>query len=416
MCKVVQCGHCVPRCRCQRVDRILRPGHRALRQGSINPAVRIRFLMQNSPTCTAQQTLSPPPQRRLLLLASARVRGVALTSRYILIARIIRTQPAGAGPMPKGRGGAQHRDRRSNHQHSRASYANDWATGNYDAAGDGGEGDREGSGEGSGSSSTPPIRLAMWDLGQCDRKRCTGTRLVRQGQVEELRLGQVFPGVILSPAGTRSVSREDADLILTRGLAVVDCSWNKLDEVPFGERRRRRGSPAPACRAGLRARRPPGCGATRSAALAASRGGRCDWGQPADPRPHQPPPLPLCCRRADQGRSAPAAALHGRCQPSQLRWVGPCRCRCPAWPGSSQSWARLASLLAAMCLPGCSCLPPPPAAASLRHAQLPPGAGRGPAARLPGRASRLPACHLRAAAAAGDPAQVGAARPAGLGC
>ncbi|KAF6258189.1 hypothetical protein COO60DRAFT_1639335 [Scenedesmus sp. NREL 46B-D3] len=70
----------------------------------------------------------------------------------------------------------------------------------------------------------------MWDLGQCDKKRCTG----EQGVVGELRLGQPFPGVILSPSGSRVVSREDAPLIRAKGLAVVDCSWNRLHDVPFG--------------------------------------------------------------------------------------------------------------------------------------------------------------------------------------
>jgi pre-rRNA-processing protein TSR3 len=58
---------------------------------------------------------------------------------------------------------------------------------------------------------------------------------VRQKLVSELRLGVTFPGVILSPVGALCVSAEDRELIGAKGLAVVDCSWNRLDEVPFGD-------------------------------------------------------------------------------------------------------------------------------------------------------------------------------------
>ncbi len=57
---------------------------------------------------------------------------------------------------------------------------------------------------------------------------------MHQGLVKEFKLGVPFPGVILSPSGTRCVSQEDAELIRNKGLAVVDCSWNRLDDVPFG--------------------------------------------------------------------------------------------------------------------------------------------------------------------------------------
>lgn len=36
-----------------------------------------------------------------------------------------------------------------------------------------------------------------------------------------------------SPVGRQCVSREDYDLIKRKGLAVVDCSWARLTDVPF---------------------------------------------------------------------------------------------------------------------------------------------------------------------------------------
>ncbi|KAL1326941.1 ribosome biogenesis protein TSR3 homolog isoform X1 [Arachis ipaensis] len=79
----------------------------------------------------------------------------------------------------------------------------------------------------------PKIKLAMWDFGQCDIKRCTGRKLSRLGMLKELRVSNGFGGIVLSPVGKQCVSREDSSLIKLKGLAVVDCSWARLDDVPF---------------------------------------------------------------------------------------------------------------------------------------------------------------------------------------
>ncbi|KAJ0975106.1 hypothetical protein J5N97_017071 [Dioscorea zingiberensis] len=81
-------------------------------------------------------------------------------------------------------------------------------------------------GESSEEAHVPNIQLAMWDFGHCDVKKCTGL-------CWELRVTSGFGGIALSPVGSQCISKEDHLLIKRKGLAVVDCSWARLNDVPF---------------------------------------------------------------------------------------------------------------------------------------------------------------------------------------
>jgi pre-rRNA-processing protein TSR3 len=63
---------------------------------------------------------------------------------------------------------------------------------------------------------TFPVRLAMWDYGQCDPKGCSGVKLRRLGYVRVLNMRDAFHGLVLSPIATEIISPADKDLMLAR--------------------------------------------------------------------------------------------------------------------------------------------------------------------------------------------------------
>lgn len=80
---------------------------------------------------------------------------------------------------------------------------------------------------------TLKVRMYLWHFNQCDVKRCTGKRLLRFGLVKELPMTQRFSGIILTPLATTLFSLSDAEIVKNKGIAVIDCSWNKITQTPL---------------------------------------------------------------------------------------------------------------------------------------------------------------------------------------
>ena len=80
-----------------------------------------------------------------------------------------------------------------------------------------------------------PVKLAMWDFDHCDPKRCSGKKLERLGLIKSMRVGQKFQGVVVSPNGRTVVCPDDREIVEEQGISVVECSWARLDEVPFNK-------------------------------------------------------------------------------------------------------------------------------------------------------------------------------------
>lgn len=51
-----------------------------------------------------------------------------------------------------------------------------------------------------------PFKVGMWDLKQCDPKRCTGRKLMRLEMIDKLGMSAIFNGIVLTPVATEVIT------------------------------------------------------------------------------------------------------------------------------------------------------------------------------------------------------------------
>ena len=84
------------------------------------------------------------------------------------------------------------------------------------------------------SSGKLATRVCMWEFGQNDAKRDSGSKLVRLGLASSQPMKKAFNGIVLSSEAGSVVSPADRETMEQHGVAGINCSWNRLDEIPFG--------------------------------------------------------------------------------------------------------------------------------------------------------------------------------------
>jgi pre-rRNA-processing protein TSR3 len=57
--------------------------------------------------------------------------------------------------------------------------------------------------------------------------------MCRFGFAKKLKVGQAFHGIVLSSEAQHILSPSDKDIVESYGVAGINCSWNRLEEIPF---------------------------------------------------------------------------------------------------------------------------------------------------------------------------------------
>lgn len=77
------------------------------------------------------------------------------------------------------------------------------------------------------------VRKILYDLNQCNRKICSGQKLLRANKIELFNNKKWFSGILLSPLGKKVLSPEDRKIIEKSGIGLIDSSWKKVEDTNY---------------------------------------------------------------------------------------------------------------------------------------------------------------------------------------
>ncbi|OLS16955.1 MAG: hypothetical protein HeimC2_45330 [Candidatus Heimdallarchaeota archaeon LC_2] len=68
-------------------------------------------------------------------------------------------------------------------------------------------------------------------LDQCNKKRCSGARLLKLNIAKRIEIRQIRKSILLSPFTSTAISPADRSLAQQHGLTVIDGSWKQIQST-----------------------------------------------------------------------------------------------------------------------------------------------------------------------------------------
>ena len=74
------------------------------------------------------------------------------------------------------------------------------------------------------------MKITVFHANECEKKKCTAYKMEKLNKCNIVhKVNQIPKGaIVLNPFAQKAVSPEDRNIVGTRGIVGLDCSWNKI--------------------------------------------------------------------------------------------------------------------------------------------------------------------------------------------